>query len=259
MVAMTDSIDIPVPDIFDFDRNLVFLNRNEDECMHEVIERSLIKPIEVGSMRSLVKISAPHDTALRLTILAGSMPESKDDQELLITYIKNLFDLNTDLQPFYKMAKQDPLLKDLVEEYDGLRIVQIPDLFEALCWGVFGQQINLRFAYQLKRQFVEKYGESLVYQGKTYWFFPHYEKIASLSVEELSEIKMTRRKSEYMIGIAQLMTSGELSKDKLLQLGDPAIIEKDLVTIRGIGPWTANYLLMRCLGFTSAFPIDDVG
>ncbi|HLR64219.1 MAG TPA: DNA-3-methyladenine glycosylase 2 family protein [Pseudogracilibacillus sp.] len=62
-----------------------------------------------------------------------------------------------------------------------------------------------------------------------------------------------------MIGIAQLMTSGELSKDKLLQLGDPAKIEKYLVKIRGIGPWTVNYLLMRCLGFTSAFPIDDVG
>ncbi len=35
--------------------------------------------------------------------------------------------------------------------------------------------------------------------------------------------------------------------------------EKNLIKIRGIGPWTANYVLMRCLRFPTAFPIDDVG
>jgi len=68
---------------------------------------------------------------------------------------------------------------------------------------------------------------------------------------------MTVRKSEYIIGIAQLMDNGELSKEKLLAM-DFKEAEKSLTRIRGIGPWTANYVLMRCLRFPTAFPIDDV-
>ena len=45
----------------------------------------------------------------------------------------------------------------------------------------------------------------------------------------------------------------------LLETNDVKEAEKILTKIRGIGPWTANYVLMRCLRFTSAFPIDDVG
>ena len=70
---------------------------------------------------------------------------------------------------------------------------------------------------------------------------------------------MTLKKSEYIIGIAQLMASGELTKDKLLRMDSVKEAEKSLVKIRGIGPWTANYVLMRCLRYTSAYPIDDVG
>ena len=70
---------------------------------------------------------------------------------------------------------------------------------------------------------------------------------------------MTTRKCEYLIGIAKLITEGKLSKESLLQTQDVKIAEKQLTAIHGIGPWTAHYVLMRCLRFPSAFPIDDVG
>lgn len=72
-------------------------------------------------------------------------------------------------------------------------------------------------------------------------------------------MKMTVKKSEYIIGIARLMADGELSKDLLMNMKDFKRAEKSLIKIRGIGPWTANYVLMRCLRFPNAFPIDDVG
>lgn len=61
----------------------------------------------------------------------------------------------------------------------------IPDLFEALSWAIIGQQINLTFAYILKKRFVENFGESLTFKGDTFWLFPNYEKIATISVDEL--------------------------------------------------------------------------
>jgi len=70
---------------------------------------------------------------------------------------------------------------------------------------------------------------------------------------------MTTRKCEYLIGIAKLITERKLLKEDLLQTQDVKVAEKQLTAIHGIGPWTANYVLMRCLRFPSAFPIDDVG
>lgn len=256
---MDKYIDIPVPKIFDFNVNLQFLNRNANECTHEVKDHALIKYVEISSLKSLIKISAPNKSILRLHFLAGDLPQNKEDEKLFIDYVEHLFDLNKDLHAFYKLAEADPLLQKPVIEAYGLRIVQIPDLFEALAWGILGQQINLNFAYQLKREIVEKYGQSITYKGEIYWLFPSAKRIANLTVDKLSKIKMTRRKSEFMIGIAELIASGQLSRETLLSLGSKEVIEKEIVKIRGIGPWTANYLLMRSFGFPDAFPIADVG
>jgi DNA-3-methyladenine glycosylase II len=135
----------------------------------------------------------------------------------------------------------------------------IPDLFEAVCWGIIGQQINLAFAYTLKRRFVETFGIQVQKKDIKCWLFPTAEAIASLSVSDLSALQMTTKKSEYLIGVAQLIVEGKLSKEMLLEAENFIAAEKMLVSIRGIGPWTANYVLMRCLRLPSAFPIDDVG
>lgn len=76
--------------------------------------------------------------------------------------------------------------------------------------------INLPFAYALKREFVEKFGDYIEYEGKIYWSFPSYKLISKLTPDDLSEIKMTIKKSEYIIEIAKLMDNNELSKDQLL-------------------------------------------
>ncbi|CJH87467.1 DNA-3-methyladenine glycosylase II [Streptococcus pneumoniae] len=135
----------------------------------------------------------------------------------------------------------------------------IPDLFEALCWGILGQQITLTYAYTLKRRLVENFGEHVEWNGNKYLIFPLPQKIAKLTVEDLLPLKMTIKKCEYLIGVAQLMVDGKLTKQSLLHTNDHKKAEKLLVSIRGIGPWTANYVLMRCLRFPTAFPIDDVG
>ena len=135
----------------------------------------------------------------------------------------------------------------------------IPDLFETLCWGILGQQINLTFAYTLKRRLVENFGRSVEWAGEKFWVFPAPSDIAGLTVADFDGLQMTSKKCEYLIGVAKLMAEGALSKEMLLAAGDLKSAEKMLVGIRGIGPWTANYVLMRCLRFPDAFPIDDVG
>lgn len=250
---------INAPVEFNFTTNLAYMQRDKNECMYEIENELITCTITTGDEHTLVQVSSPDNRNLRVRFLAGTRPKTLEGKAAIVHYIRDWFDLDKDLTSFYKMAQHDPLLQQVIKGNYGLRIVGIPDLFEALCWGVLGQQINLAFAYRLKRQFVEKFGRSITYNGKPYWVFPSYEKVAKLQLADMSDIKMTVRKSEYIIGIAQSMANGDLSKEKLLQLNSFKKIEKELIKIRGVGPWTANYVLMRCLRYPTAFPIDDVG
>jgi DNA-3-methyladenine glycosylase II len=252
-VPLPEPLVIDLPKEFDFAANLAYMQRNAKECMYAIDNGTITRALEIDGERLLIGVSAAENRQLLVRFLAGTPVVGVE------SYIRDWFDLGTDLAPFYEMAQGDPLLQSTIEDHYGLRNIGLPDLFEALCWGILGQQINLGYAYTLKRQFVEKFGESLEYRGVPYWIFPSFEKIAAMSPEDMSDIKMTVKKSEYIIGVARLMASGELSKEGLLALGSLSAIEKELVRIRGIGPWTANYVLLRCLRFPDAFPVDDAG
>jgi DNA-3-methyladenine glycosylase II len=252
-------IKLIVPKEFSFAENLKYLKRSTNECLFEVKDNKIYKVVQIGDETPLIEVSADQNEVLHIRFLGDSIPTHKWIRTAVALYVSEWFDLETDLVPFYDLAKGDLLLQQPVSEFYGLRTIGIPDLFEALCWGIIGQQINLTFAYTLKRRLVEKFGRYIEWKGQKYWLFPTPETIAVLTVSDLADLKMTVRKSEYLIGVAQLITEGKLSKQLLLETGGHKKAEKMLVSIRGIGPWTANYVLMRCLRFPSAFPIDDVG
>ncbi|MCP3739360.1 Ada metal-binding domain-containing protein [Rossellomorea sp. BNER] len=250
---------IKAPKEFSFKENLRYLSRSTNECLFTIIDNKIYRAIPIDHETPLVEISSENDTILTVRFFGNSTPKQKWVRAGVARYIREWFDFDTDLIPFYELAKTDLLLSQPVSNFYGLRNVGIPDLFEALAWGILGQQINLTYAYTLKRRFVERFGKHVEWDGTKYWIFPSPKDIAMLSVDDLTDLKMTIKKCEYLIGIAQLLTNEELTKEKLMNAGDYKKAEKMLVNIRGIGPWTANYVLMRCLRFPSAFPIDDVG
>ncbi|PEX90977.1 DNA-3-methyladenine glycosylase family protein [Bacillus cereus] len=253
------TLTLAVPKEFSFHENLRYLSRSNNECMFHIEDNKIYKVIPVQHVNPLVEISMNTDGNIQIHFLGESYISEKWVCAAVANYVKEWFDLTTDLAPFYKLAKHDPLLNDPIQKYYGLRTLGIPDLFEALSWGIIGQQINLTYAYTLKRRLVETFGNYVAWNDRKHWIFPSPEIIATLHVEDLKKLKMTTRKCEYLIGIAKRITEGKLSKEDLLQTQDVKLAEKQLTTIHGIGPWTANYVLMRCLRFPSAFPIDDVG
>ena len=226
-----DVMIITLPANFDMNANLGYLTREKNECLYEIENNIITKVIAIGEMQSLVQISVIDNQQMVVQFLNGSRPIEKREREKIATYIIEWFDLDNDLTPFYEMANTDPLLKIPAQKFYGLRVIGIPDLFEALCWGVLGQQINLAFAYSLKRQFVESFGDSIEWNGKKYWVFPPYERIAQLEPTDLAAIKMTVKKSEYIIGIARLMACGELSKEQLMKMNFKEA-EKSLINTR---------------------------
>lgn len=249
-------IEIIPPEEFSFEECLVYLNRSDIECLHKVKNGEVLKFVRFGEWDVLLGMSEEGPT-IRVSFLNRIPP--KWVRAKAAKYVWDMFDLQTNLEPFYELATHDDILKTLIARYKGLRIVKIDDLFECLCWAVIGQQINLKFAYTLKKRLVENYGEKLDFDGDEYFTFPSANVISMLQVEDLKQLQFTTRKAEYLIGIAQLCADGILKKEELNLEQDYEKLKKRLESIRGIGSWTADYTIMKCFNLNSAFPLADVG
>jgi DNA-3-methyladenine glycosylase II len=147
----------------------------------------------------------------------------------------------------------------MYKDFYGLRLMGITDLFESLCWCIIGQQINLTFAYKLKRRLVERYGTKLDFEGSSFYIFPDFKILAQASTDELKEMQFSSAKASYLISTAQAFAEGKLSKNILKALPDVESRHKLLTSFRGIGTWTANYVLMKTIRDPNSIPHGDAG
>ena len=251
-------IALPAPEHFRYGINLDYLASARKECMYRVTDGVVKRAVRMGSVLFVAETREAEGGGVAVR-LRGAQPADADALAAAAALGAAWFDLDTDLAPFYAMAERDPLLGPVVDRFRGLRLLGIPDLYEALAWGIIGQQINLSFAHTLKRRFVEAYGAAVPDEDGTLWAFPEAETVAALRPDELGKLGISARKCEYLIEAARAIAERRLTKQALLEAGDPEEAGRMLTAIRGIGPWTAHYVLMRCLRLPSAFPIDDAG
>lgn len=249
-------VKIEIPGTFNFQRCLDYLNQSPLEIMHKVKKDKVYKLIYFTGKPVVLKIKQKDNFIVAENLNGGKLNVAW--KHAIHNFVVDWFDLDRDLGPFYKMAANDLILNEVVKTYDGLRLMSIPDIFEAVSWAILGQQINLNFAYRLKERLVKKYGKSFKHKGNTYYAFPAPETIAKLSPDDLRPYQISQRKAEYLIGVAKLMAQGALDKDALLKL-PPKTAKLNLIKVRGIGNWTANYVIMKCLRYPDGFPLEDVG
>lgn len=235
---------------------MVYLNRSDIECLHKIKDGNLYKLLKFEDINVVIEISMGIKD-LKVTFMDHVPPKWVRAQ--IAKYVWDMFDLGIDLTSFYKLGEKDSIISNLIDKYRGLRIVKINDMFEAICWAIIGQQINLRFAYTLKKRLVENYGEKFIYEDEEYFLFPKPEVIAKLHIEDLKELQFTTRKAEYIIGIAKLFEDRNIKKEELALEKDYEKLKKRLISIRGVGNWTADYTILKCFNINDAFPIADVG
>jgi DNA-3-methyladenine glycosylase II len=249
------SIHLKTPHEFSYELNLDFLKRSPRELLHKVEGSDVIKLLAFDGKKVLFRVRQGNQKLI-LDFLNGE--PSAQAKSFVKNYVTEWFDLETDLRPFYEHARKDKLLKDLVDKFYGYRIIGQPDLFESIVWAVLGQQINLSFAYTLKQRFVEQFGERLFWNNESFYLFPKASLVAGLTDDQLLPLQFSRQKSKYTIGIAEAFAAGIVSKEKLkgLPLNEA---KEDLMKIKGIGNWTANYALMKTFRYPDAFPLEDAG
>jgi AraC family transcriptional regulator of adaptative response / DNA-3-methyladenine glycosylase II len=161
--------------------------------------------------------------------------------------------LTLDVTPFEARAGRDPRMLELLARRRGLRLPLTPTVFDGLCWAIIGQQINVAFASALRREVLAICGEPV--QGML--AHPSAARVAEIGVSDLAKRRFSRSKAEYLIGAAQAVASGRLVAEALTESSAVAA-ERSLLGLRGIGPWTARYTLMRGVGLADCAPVGDV-
>lgn len=171
--------------------------------------------------------------------------------------VRRLFGLDFDLPGFYRMAKADGALAPLVEPLYGLRPTLAPAPLEMLVGSITAQQINLAFAFACRARLVRRYGTAVRVGGETVWAFPDAAALARARVRGLRALKFSGRKAEYIRDLARAVAGGELDLGALGGAPNAAVIER-LTRLRGVGRWTADWFLARCLGRGDVCPAGDL-
>jgi DNA-3-methyladenine glycosylase II len=155
-----------------------------------------------------------------------------------------------ELDPFYEWAQRDDVLCRLVAKLAGLRPPLAPDPYEALVSAISAQQVSLFAAFAIRNRMVERFGERAVHA----YAFPTRERMAAAREKELTELGFSRRKAEYVLGVAR----SDVDFDALHNLSDDEV-KATLTSIRGLGEWTADWFLARHLARPRAWPAGDLG
>lgn len=160
--------------------------------------------------------------------------------------------LALDPGPFEARVRRSPELASLVEGRAGLRIPLVADPFDALVWVIAGQQVSLAAAFSMRRRLIEAVGrpvDGLVAP-------PTAADVARLDEAALGALGFSRAKSRALGEASRAIVDGRLDLDALTR-ASATRIERTLLALRGLGPWSVNYMLMRGYGFGDCVPIGD--
>jgi DNA-3-methyladenine glycosylase II len=119
-----------------------------------------------------------------------------------------------------------------------------------LVTSITAQQVSLHSAFAVRSRLIERFGE----RHGVAWAFPTRDRIAAAGESEIAAVGFSRRKAEYVVGLAR---SG-LDLAALARLPDGKVIA-EITAVRGLGRWTADWFLARCLARGDAWPAGDLG
>jgi DNA-3-methyladenine glycosylase II len=242
---------------FNFDLSFAFYRRSKFEMVDQFSDRYFIRPLLFGNEPVLIKIPCGNGPSTASFRIEWESPAEIEDIKGLRQLLTKMFYIDFDIDTFYRHSL-DRVMVELTRRYVGFRPILTPDIFESAAWAIIGQQVNLQFAYRLKSRVVEYVNRSFILRGRRYFVFPTAAEIADIDYDTLRSMQFSGRKAEYLLDFAWMVAGGELELESLPDIDYEAAQDK-LLAIRGIGPWSANYILMRGAGHRDAFPVGDSG
>jgi AraC family transcriptional regulator, regulatory protein of adaptative response / DNA-3-methyladenine glycosylase II len=172
----------------------------------------------------------------------------------VISRVSRMFDLESDPVVIANCFARAPVLAKLCKRFPGLRVPRGWDPFETAICSILGQLVSAAQRTELVGQIVRGYGDKISHpvSGETTWLFPGPKVLAE---SDLSAVRTTVARKEAIRDFSRRVLSGTIS---LSPTQDPVVFRKALLETKGLGPWSAEYISLRAVDDTDAFPKTDL-
>ena len=210
------------------------------------------RPVEVA----VTQIGPPQVPRLRVSV--EGQPPRAPARTAVMPALDQLLGVHIDLSAFYRFASSQGRLRQLARRFQGMKPPRFATVFESLVNAIACQQVTLTLGIQLLNRLAAHFGPALQESDDAAHAFPRPDDLAGLRPEELRRLGFSRQKGRAMIDLARSITEGHFDPNELAELPDDEAVER-LRSLRGVGRWTAEYVLLRGLGRTHIFPGDDIG
>jgi DNA-3-methyladenine glycosylase II len=194
----------------------------------------------------------------RLHVSVTGRQISRDAKNRVASALVRILGLRTDLTDFYALAARDKRLAPLVERFRGVKPPRFPTVFEGLVNAVACQQLSLTVGIELLNRLAIQCSPAIRTDGTTRFAFPRPEDLVRLTAQKFRQLGFSYSKARSLLDLSRSLVAGKIDLEELDAADDAQAIET-LMKLRGVGRWTAEYVLLRGFGRTSVFPGDDVG
>lgn len=245
---------LALPADFRADLTWSFLGRDPESPTERVAPGRLARALDTADGPAVLTIELTGDAARCSVDTPGAL--SPVSWQAVHRAALGLLGLHDDPRPFERrLVRGGDALARLLDGRRGLRVPQAPSPWEGLTWALLGQQVNLAFAYRLRQRLIALAGRPA---GGALVAHPAPEAVAALDPADLVRRQLSRRKAEYLVAAARAVAAGDLPLDELARGPAPAL-ERALLAQRGVGPWTARYVMLRACGLADCVPVGDAG
>lgn len=242
---------------FDFSQSLAFLATfgpatSEQRQDGQSLTRALAVDGQAVVYR-LTSVGAVDDPRLNYT-LYSSEPLSDEATEAALDRIRFFLSLDDDLTPLYERAAGDAVFTTITQALYGYHQVKFGTPFEAAIWAVLAQRNHMTLSLRMKAALVAEFGARLTVGGREYRAFPEPVLLATAPPEDLSALIGHRPKGGLLPGVGWAF---EQMDERWLRDAPYADVESWLRSIRGIGEWSAAFILLRGLGRVEQLPAQE--
>jgi AraC family transcriptional regulator of adaptative response / DNA-3-methyladenine glycosylase II len=246
--------DLAVRPPFDLDSLLAFWSARAIPGVEQVADGWYRRTAVVGDRFGWVAIGRGRKAhTVRVLISTGLGPALP----VVLSRLKAMVDVRADPAEIGGRLAADPLLSPLLARWPGPRVPGAFDGFECGVRTILGQQVSVRAANTLAGRLARQFGRPLptAHEGLA-TAFPSPEDLAAASATELIAVGLISRRAETVRAFARAVADGTVRLDPG---ADPDRVRAVLLALPGIGEWTAEYLLLRAVGWPDAFPAGDLG
>lgn len=244
---------IPLPANFRPGDILAFHRRDAQEIAERVTDTTLHKGMVWQHLPACLSVRFRGGQADAILSIDGRVPG--DNQPAFEAMIQRMLGLAQGTEEFEKRYRKHPQLGPLIARQPGLRVPAAATPFEALTWAVTGQQISVSASVALRRRLISA---TNVRHSGGLLCHPEARQIAGLTEATLRQAGFSTAKTRTLLNLAQLVADNELPLDAWTQKLPVEELRERLEAVRGIGPWTVNYALLRGFGWLDGSLHGDV-